>query len=60
VIAGFSHGEVAYVLRFGEDEPELAQFRFTDQGGHWAFFGDGVIDFPEDVTVLRRAAVLPE
>ncbi|WNV90338.1 hypothetical protein [Umezawaea sp. Da 62-37] len=58
--AGFTHGDLAYVLRFGEDEPEIGQFRFTDDGGYWAFFVDEVIDFPEDVTVLRRATVLPE
>ncbi|XVV02740.1 hypothetical protein ACQPW3_36120 [Actinosynnema sp. CA-248983] len=60
MISGIFHGDLAYVLRFGEDEPELGRFNVTDEGGYWAFFGDEVIDYPEDVTVLRRAAVLPE
>ncbi|XVS66053.1 hypothetical protein ACQPYE_08370 [Actinosynnema sp. CA-299493] len=60
MIAGFSHGELAYLLRYGEDEPELGQFNFTSQGGYWAFFGSDQVDYPQDVTVLRRATVLPE
>ncbi|MCX2949963.1 hypothetical protein V1227_19060 [Lentzea sp. DG1S-22] len=56
----FAHGQLALVIRYGEEDGELALF--VDDGedvGHWQFFGDEVVDYPEDVTVVQRVEVVP-
>ncbi|WP_367135738.1 hypothetical protein [Saccharothrix sp. HUAS TT1] len=60
MIAGFTHGELAYVVLYGETEPRLAEYNFLLGGGYWAFFGTEQTAHPAEVTVLRRAVVMPE
>ncbi|MCG8926678.1 hypothetical protein [Lentzea sp. CC55] len=55
----FEPGQLALVIRYGEEDGELALFMDYGDGGHWQFFGDEIVDYPEDVTVVQRVEVVP-